>query len=235
MLADAHSASGHGAIDAWQAGATGQELHQQQQHQRQLLTLSSPAPTLQTVPPSVNEIIESKLAVYRKSLPNPSTTLDDTLRFLYREVLTLKRRLDLDMPELDARKNTLGEADRLYGNFSQLLTGAGRSLSVASQLSALLGVVQQFNPLKYARIRTAYPVMRRAVAAYIVQLYVNGHRFSREEQVLVDAIAERLHKLHRLGAQSKRITEFFHVSTWDYGCMHPRYGRARVCVCPPAS
>lgn len=173
--------------------------------QRSQLTLPQPASY------SVNDVFAEKLRVYDGSLSNPRTKLEDTLRYLYTDLLAAKQRLDVDIPELEGRTNTISEADRLFSDFTLMGREAGR-MSVEAQLSRLLEIVTGFNPLKYARIRTAYPVMRRAVAAYIAHMYVRGHRFTTAESALVAQISERLHKLHRLGAQSKRITEFFHVS-----------------------
>lgn len=178
---------------------------------------------------NVNDVFEEKLRVYDGSMQSPRTKLEDTLRYLYTDLLTVKQRLDVDIPELEGRTNTVSEADRLFGNITLMVRDAGR-MAVEAQLSRLLDIVNAFNPLKYARIRTAYPVMRRAVAAFITHMYVRGHRFSRAESAVIEQISDRLHKLHRLGAQSKRITEFFHVSKVSRGRCPAARMHAHLCL-----
>lgn len=57
---------------------------------------------------------------------------------------------------------------------------------------------------------------------------MSGHRFSASEQASVAAVAGRLHRLHRLAAQSKRILEFFHVSK-SGGTSFCQLGRLNGC------
>jgi hypothetical protein len=122
------------------------------------MAISSEVPSV-ALPRPLNDIIEEKLSVYKNAVQNPRTQLQDTLRFLYTDVMSVKKRMDLDMPELEARLNTVGEAQQLFAAFAKL-TANSKQISVADQLSQLYSIVQTFNPLKFARIRTAYPVMR---------------------------------------------------------------------------
>lgn len=59
-------------------------------------------------------------------------------------------------------------------------------------------------------VRLSYPLLRRAVMALLLNMFAAGHVFSQSESDVIASLCGRLHKLHRLGAQSKAIIEFFH-------------------------
>lgn len=99
---------------------------------------------------------------------------------------TLKNKQDLKlcMPELDILSaDGYGvEAAALFGNLTQAWhrldagdissahgKGAGADATLAT-LRALLAAVEDLDPLRFASLRSGYPVMRRAVAAFVVQV-----------------------------------------------------------------
>lgn len=187
---------------------------------------------------NLTRLFVDRLAAFDRVLPNRSSSLlPSTLRFLYADLPVVVMQHGISVPELGDMYE--GDGAKLYGNISAVVESRG-GIGFMQGLTMLLAAVSNFDPLRYASLRTAYPVARRAVMAFILDHYLTHGKFDEQEALLVQALAARLYKLHRQAAQSKRILEFFHVSKSGgtsicqlgqlNGCMTESFGLKQNCM-----
>ena len=161
------------------------------------------------LPGDPNKLFADKLKVYQTILPKPLANFRETLRFLYADVPLATLQYGIDVPELGSLYE--GEGTALFNNITYIIESRG-TVSFMQGLTIILSAVSSFDPVRFATLRTAYPISRRAVMAFILERYLTAGPFDGQELLLIQAICARLFKLHRSAAQSKRILEFFHVS-----------------------
>lgn len=201
-----------------------------------LATLPICDPAVSHLQVAVNTVFSSKLAALRKALPFPNTSsqLTSSLHLLHTSLLPEQQRLMMLMPELqrpDVRvlldslaviaSSIASQCGQPYPGTNHVMrcdswmqhptTPATSAWSFMTSMQAFnLQLSQLSSGRRFGTVRLAYPLLRRAIMALLLNIFAAGHVFSQSESEVVAALCGRLHKLHRLGAQSKAIIEFFH-------------------------